>query len=390
MIRSGRSPLAAALLAAAGTLAACGGRGDAPRPVPVATEAPGDTSYWLLVANEASDLVTKLAFVPPADLRTAAEIDVGVRRMDIDGVHGLRATPAGHTFLASIAHGVPFGRMRKLSATADTLLGEVELGRFPTTIEVTPNGRTAFIVNGNLHGDPTPSTVSVVHVPTMTELERVTTCIQPQGGRIDAAGRRHYSVCRHGDQLVAIDTRTFDLIGRMSLVPGEEAALPIEERGRHGSHATLDDPTCGPTWVAAGRGTRAITHVYVTCARAGTVVEIDVRGWTATRRFEVGGAPHQAAVTPDGTLLLATLRSAGSVVLIDLASGEELARIESTSRLPHGVALSPDGRYAFITNEGVGATPGTVDVVDIAARARVASTAVRYQPGAIDFWTMGR
>ncbi len=75
------------------------------------------------------------------------------------------------------------------------------------------------------------------------------------------------------------------------------------------------------------------------------------------------------------------------MALIDLATGNE-TRIETTQPVTHGVAVSPDSRYAFISNESVGATPGTVDVIDLAARERVASVKVQYQPGGISFWKM--
>jgi hypothetical protein len=39
---------------------------------------------------------------------------------------------------------------------------------------------------------------------------------------------------------------------------------------------------------------------------------------------------------------------------------------------------------AFVTNEAIGSTRGTVDVIDLGARARVASAERDFQPGGID------
>jgi hypothetical protein len=39
-----------------------------------------------------------------------------------------------------------------------------------------------------------------------------------------------------------------------------------------------------------------------------------------------------------------------------------------------------------VTLEGVGSEPGTVDIIDLAVRARVASVDVGQQAGGIDFW----
>jgi len=52
------------------------------------------------------------------------------------------------------------------------------------------------------------------------------------------------------------------------------------------------------------------------------------------------------------------------------------------------VAVSPDSRYAFVSNEGVGAAPGKVDIYDLAARVRVAVVDVGQQAGGIAFWKM--
>jgi DNA-binding beta-propeller fold protein YncE len=72
--------------------------------------------------------------------------------------------------------------------------------------------------------------------------------------------------------------------------------------------------------------------------------------------------------------------------VFEAGSGRELARIPSTRRVPSGVVITPDDRYALVTLEGVGSEPGTVDIIDLTARARVASVNVGQQAGGIDFW----
>jgi hypothetical protein len=64
----------------------------------------------------------------------------------------------------------------------------------------------------------------------------------------------------------------------------------------------------------------------------------------------------------------------------------ERVRIPTTRRIPSGLVISPDDRYAFVTLEGVGSVPGTVVVVDLRSLARVASVDVGQQAGGIDFW----
>ena len=52
----------------------------------------------------------------------------------------------------------------------------------------------------------------------------------------------------------------------------------------------------------------------------------------------------------------------------------------------HGAAISSDDRYAFISQEGMGSEPGTVDVIDLRALQKVATIDVGQQAGGIDFW----
>jgi hypothetical protein len=48
--------------------------------------------------------------------------------------------------------------------------------------------------------------------------------------------------------------------------------------------------------------------------------------------------------------------------------------------------VTPDNRYAFISVEGVGAEPGTVEVIDLGSLTTVATVDVPEQAAGIDFW----
>ena len=137
----------------------------------------------------------------------------------------------------------------------------------------------------------------------------------------------------------------------------------------------MGGPVCSPTWAQpSADGSR----VYVACNRSAEILEVDAASWQITRRFPTGEAPYNLAVTPDGRYLLATLknRTAPATEVFDLASGRSVARVPSSTVLPHGVAVSPDSRYAFVSVEGVGAEPGKVDVIDLGTLQRVDSVEV--------------
>jgi len=86
--------------------------------------------------------------------------------------------------------------------------------------------------------------------------------------------------------------------------------------------------------------------------------------------------------------LVATYKGADAVGFWDLGLGVETTRTSTSRTIPHGVVITPDGEYAFVTLEGVGADPGTVEVFRVDTGERVASVDVGKQAGGIAFWKM--
>ena len=84
--------------------------------------------------------------------------------------------------------------------------------------------------------------------------------------------------------------------------------------------------------------------------------------------------------------MIATNKRGQSVSIFDPVAGKELARIPTQRKIVHGAVVSPDNRYAFISVEGVGAEPGTVEVIDLDSLKTVATVDVGAQAAGIDFW----
>jgi DNA-binding beta-propeller fold protein YncE len=153
--------------------------------------------------------------------------------------------------------------------------------------------------------------------------------------------------------------------------------------GEHGMGPGMAEPDCSPAWAQPSADGRT---VWVACNKSNDLVEVDAASWSLRRRLPAGEGVYNLATTRDGRLLVATNKRGQSVSVFETASGRELARIPSTRRVPSGVVITPDDRYALVTLEGVGSEPGTVDIIDLAVRARVASVDVGQQAGGIDFW----
>ena len=138
-----------------------------------------------------------------------------------------------------------------------------------------------------------------------------------------------------------------------------------------------------PTWVFPHPTERL---VYVCLNGADEVVEVDLDKWEIVRRFATDAGPYNVEVTADGKKLLISYKSAAAVGIWDLETGVELAKIPSSRRVTHGVAISSDARYGFVSSEGIGGEHGTVDVFDMQTNELVATVEVGPQAGGIAFW----
>ena len=360
-----------------------------------ASPVPPTRTYEVIVGAEAVDKMQVVRFGPDG-ARLVRERIIGKNGTDPDGPHGVGVAPDGRTYYVSTAHGAPNGTLWKLETESDKVIGQVELGSFPATIQVSADGEYAWVVNFNLHGDMVPSSVSVVGTRDMLELTRIPTCTMPHGSRLSPDGFHHWSACMMDDLLVDIDVRTFNVARHFALAKGKEmgmagappqrgAAMAMDHSGHGMEPPAPGDVSCSPTWAQPSSDGKT---VWVACNRASELVEIDVASWTMRRRIATGEGTYNLATTRDGKLLLGTNKRGQSVSIHDAVSGRELARVPTSRRIPSGLVVSPDDRYLFVTCEGVGSEPGAVDIIDLATRTRVASVEVGQMAGGIDVWRM--
>ena len=143
------------------------------------------------------------------------------------------------------------------------------------------------------------------------------------------------------------------------------------------------DVTCSPTWAQPSRDN---TRVWVACNKSSEIVEINANTWQQVRRIPARAGVYNLGITHDGTRLLATNKRDQSVSIYDLKSGKELARLPTKRKVLHGVVVSPDDLYAFVTVEGVGSEPGTVEIIDLKTLQTVATVDVGAEAAGVDFF----
>jgi DNA-binding beta-propeller fold protein YncE len=341
--------------------------------------------YLVYVVCESADKIVLLRFGPKG-LQIENQTRTGLMPMDINGPHGIAVSPDKQYFYVSEGHGRPEGSVWKYRAGSNDVIKYTGLGMFPATTDITPDGNFIYVANANFHGDMVPSSISVVATDQMIEVKRITTCTMPHGSRLNHAGTKHYSACMMDDMLVEIDTGKFAVSRYFTLAPGKEMGMsgaPHADGPDQKMHTMTDHkPVCTPTWAQPSNDGSVI---YVACNQSNDILAVNAADWKLARRFPAGNGVYNLAMTKDGRLI-ATNKRGQSVSIFDPVTGKELANIPTKRKVVHGAVVSPDDRYAFISVEGVGTEPGTVEVIDLASVKTVATVDVGPQAAGIDFW----
>ena len=352
------------------------------------------SGYRVGIVSESGDIVSWFTAGTGAGAGTLVAhhvVPVGIMPADIDGPHNLAVSPDGQFYYVSIAHGTPFGSLWKIDAKIDTLVGRAPLEMFPTTIGLTPDGELAFVANSDFHGDhPRMNVVSVVHTPTMTTLTSLPACDMPHGVKSNHAGTSVYISCMMSDELLEIEVGTFRIIRRAKTGVGHTyAGMAGMDHGsmNHGAPAPspaaaattppAPDGECGPTFVAVSPDDRTL---YAACNHSGSLQVWDAATLTKSKEIPVGAGAYNVEPSPDGRWVIVTNKKAQSFSLIDAQSLTEVVRLPTTKKIVHGVAWSPDGRYAYVSQESIGADPGAIDVFDLVSRKVISTIPVPAQP----------
>lgn len=387
-----RLPVLLLLAAAAWMTAACAGlRGPGPADVPepdVEPEARPEPEtpsrwYWAYVANRESDVVSRIRFGPEGAAYEKS-VDVGVMPDATDGPLGLAVAPDGAHWYVTTSPGKPVGRLFKYETGTDRQVASVKLGSTPGAVDLTPDGAEAWVAGPGADGRSGSAALAVVRTDSLREVARLGACGAPRGSRVARSGGRVYAACPGEDLVLEIDGDRRRVSRALRLGPAGAEVVPGDRLDMAGGTATGGSggrPACGPAALEAGDG-----RLWVACARSGEVVEVDAGSFRVRRRLAVGDAPSSLALTPEGSLLLAANRGGGTVSVLHLDAGTELARIETSRPSPGAIAVSGDSRYAFVTNAAEGTRRSTVDVIDLVALVRVAEVEVEYGAAGIAFW----
>ena len=335
-------------------------------------------NYYLYVASESDDTVSLLKF-DGKEINEEKRIDVGFYPTEIEGPHGITVDPNGKFWYITLAHGNPYGKIVKFSTKDNTALDQTTLGLFPASMQVSKITGFIYCVNFNLHGDMKPSSVSVIDAETMTEITKIKTGSMPHGSRISKDGLKQYSVAMMSGELFEIDALSLKVSRKLDL---ENHSL-MDQSKMDMSDNKMKHSSVKPTWV--------IPHpskslAYVAGNGSNEIIEINLNKWEITKRIKIEKNPYNVEISPNGNFMVATLKGNGKTAIWDLSTGNLIKLIKNSTSVPHGVAISSDSKYAFVSVEGKGGEPGIVDVIDLNKLLLIDKVEVGKQAGGIAFW----
>lgn len=330
----------------------------------------------LLVTSGFTD---QILLVDPVDGTVVATRDMDVRPSERDEPHSVAVAPNGEHWYATLSHGEP--TLWKYESRGDRLVGRVQLGlKGAGRIGISPDSRYAILPDYWLGGTGAVSQIVRIDLETLSVGEPREVCSAPHDAAWSPDGLRVALTCPLSDEVVLLDGATLDEIWRRQVeTDGATAAGP-------GSEVTTGEGTTeGTTGEGASAGGGAPvagnprfqpmnlvwapdgSSMFVTLMRSGEVLRLLANG-EPYGRVRLGGNPTQLAVTPDGQQIVVALRADFSAALVDARSLSLIRRIAVPDIAhPHGVALSPDGRTAFISHEGTISSQGGVSAIDLAS-----------------------
>ncbi|MFN0150977.1 MAG: YncE family protein [bacterium] len=298
-----------------------------------------DLARKIYVANQGSDEISVLSL---DGFLVTRIVTVGSDPASIESPHNIWLDGPGDRWYVTLISNP--GQLAQYDAENDSLLGTVAVGNSPANGVTTSDGSKVFVTNW----DETTGAigyVTVVDAATMTVVETIQVGGQPHGIAISSDDTRLYTTNYHSDDISVVDL-TQDPPVEISRIPVAADVNPLAPRQYL------------PNEVIPSRDGRFLFVVLNKAGRSDLRV-IDLAGDSLYTVIPTGGAGFLADLTPDGTELYVADWNARSVTVINTTTLTRVATItDPYFAFPHGVAFTPDGRYALVTNENQsGAAP---------------------------------
>ncbi|MEX0602877.1 MAG: YncE family protein, partial [Bacteroidota bacterium] len=322
----------------------------------------------VLVTNQAEDEITVIDIETNLIIRMVSVGNVVSPLSPPESPHNVVFSPDGQHYFVNLIVGNEIWKFR----TSDHgVAGTVALGtrRAPAQIVLTSDGTKAFVSNFDLTA--MHQGIQVFDPRTMDAIQEIRDqrIVASHGVQLTHGETELWTANQLSDNLAIVDVNTHAVLAVVKV----DSTVPDLPTG---------PPQFGPYQLVFSPDD---SRAYVTCTFSNEVRVFDVPSRTLIAVIPVGPNPLILDITPDGSLVYVANRGRGdspsrSVSVIQTSDNMEIARIEEVGVEPHGVAITKDGKFVYVSCENLNnpdvphhpvaglKTPGTVAVIEVASQ----------------------
>jgi YVTN family beta-propeller protein len=309
----------------------------------------------VLATNQSEDLVSVI------DIRTnlvARYVQAGVLNVFAqppEAPHNLTVDKQNGVYYVNLVQG---GKVLKFRLSDNVKLGEVGGFLSPTQVALSVTGDTGFVAQFSSG----TTSIRLFNTRTMTLLGQISSPFlnKPHGAEVTPNKQELWVTGNFSDNIMIVNMQDLSTT-ILPLVPND--TLPPGTGNRLEPYQTVM--------------TANNKYVYVTCRKSNEVRVVDRDSMSVIKIIPVGQMPLIPAITPDDQLVYVPNRNTNDVSVIRTSDNTLIATITNVGPQPHGIAITDDGRYAYVTCENVSSTipphhpttgsktPGFIAVIDL-------------------------
>jgi YVTN family beta-propeller protein len=234
-------------------------------------------------------------------------------------------------------------------------LASVPVGQAPHNVQVSPDGKFAWVTN---NGEPGQASGSSSH---------------------KGANHAAHGATEQPGAVWIIDTSTNAVVAKVAVgmhpahvVVAPDGSLAYVTNGGDNSVSVIDTSARSlVATIAVGQFPHGLRvspdgkEVYVANLKDGTVSIIDTASQKEVAKLPVGKGPAQTGFTPDGRFAFVSLSQENAVALIDPATRKVIRKV-AVGTVPIQLYATPDSRTLLVANQGTRKMPGkTVSLIDL-------------------------
>lgn len=292
--------------------------------------APGGRVY---ITSGRTDEVIRL---DAADGAIVRRVPLDRMRLETDEPHDVAVSADGRHWYATVAHGEP--SFWKFETAGDRLVGRVDLpSGGAAQIGLSADGTTAYVPDYD-RGGGRVGHVAAIRLRDLRVMADARVCEAPHEAAAHPTEPLVAVACSGSDEVVLLDAGDLSVVRRIGTPTAEARPFSV-------------------VWSEDGALLAVALH------SAGAVWLVDREGETRGL-VPVGAGPAQLAVVDAGTMVSAN-RMSGTISVIDVDDMREMRRVELGAPMPHGVAVDPRSRTAFVAYEGTIQQRGGVIALDV-------------------------